>query len=107
MTDSSSGLHFGGEFEWDPKKERHNVEQHGVSFGEAKELFTSRVDFLELYDSAHSEQEERFIAIGPIRRGLVLVVYTERSEDIVRIINARWATKKERFLYQEYMEKQS
>jgi uncharacterized DUF497 family protein len=93
-------------FEWDPKKESRNIEKHGVSFREAKELFTSRLDFLELYDGAHLE-EERFVAIGPIRRGLVLVVYTERSEDTVRIISARWATKKERALYLEYMEAQS
>ena len=94
-------------FEWNPKKERRNIEEHGISFREAEELFTSRVDFLELYDGAHAEQEERFIAIGPIRRGLILVVYTERSEDTVRIISARSASKKERVLYLEYMEKQS
>jgi uncharacterized DUF497 family protein len=94
-------------FEWDPKKERLNVAKHGVSFREAKELFTSKVDFLELYDSEHSELEERFIAIGPVRRGLVVVVYTERSEDTVRIISARWAIEKERTLYLEYMEKRS
>ena len=94
-------------FEWDPKKERLNVARHGVSFREAKELFTSKVDFLELYDGDHSELEERFIAIGPVRRGLVLVVYTERSEDTVRIISARWAIEKERALYLEHMEKRS
>jgi len=90
-------------FEWDPQKERRNVEKHGVSFREAREIFTSGTDFLEIYDSAHSEQEERFIAIGPIRRGLVLVVYTERSEDTLRIVSARWASKSERALYLEYM----
>jgi uncharacterized protein len=94
-------------FEWDRRKEQRNVAKHGVSFREAKELFTSGVDFLELYDGAHSELEERFVAIGPIHRGLVLVVYTERSEDTVRIISARWATKKERALYLEYMKEQS
>jgi hypothetical protein len=94
-------------FEWDPKKERRNVEKHGITFRQAKELFASGVDFLELYDGAHSELEESFIAIGPIRRGLILVVYTERSEDTVRIVSARWASKKERTLYLEYMEKQS
>jgi len=56
-------------FEWDRKKEQINVAKHGVSFREAKELFTSKGDFLELYDGEHSELEERFIAIGPIRRG--------------------------------------
>jgi uncharacterized DUF497 family protein len=91
-------------FEWDPQKERQNVAKHGVSFKEAKSLFTSKVDFLEIYDAEHSDAEERFIAIGPIRRGLVLVVFTERSEDTIRIISARWASKSERALYVEYME---
>jgi uncharacterized DUF497 family protein len=75
------------------------AEKEGVSPRKAKELFTSGVDFLELYDGAHSELEERFVAIGPIHRGLVLVVHMERSEDTVRIIRARWAAKKERALY--------
>jgi uncharacterized DUF497 family protein len=93
-------------FEWDPQKERQNVAKHGVTFKEAKSLFTSKVDFLEIYDAEHSNaEEERFIAIGPIRRGLVLVVYTERSEDTLRIISARWASKSERTLYAEYMER--
>lgn len=94
-------------FEWDPKKHRRNVAKHGVTFKEAKELFTSEVEFLDIYDGAHSELEERFIAIGPVRRGLILVVYTERSEDTVRILSARWASKQERALYLEYMEKQT
>ncbi|MBK6580364.1 MAG: BrnT family toxin [Sandaracinaceae bacterium] len=91
-------------FEWDPKKDRQNVTKHGVSFKEAEELFTSDADFLEIYDAEHSHTEERFIAIGPVRRGLVLVVYTERSDDIIRIISARWASSSERTLYVEHME---
>lgn len=67
-------------FEWDPQKERQNV----ATFKEAKSLFTSKVDFLEIYDLEHSDVEERFIAIGPIRRGLVLIVFTERTEDMER-----------------------
>jgi uncharacterized DUF497 family protein len=70
----------------------------------SQSLFTSKVDFLEIYDAEHSDVEERFIAIGPIRRGLVLVVCTERSEDTIRIISARWASKTERALYVEYIE---
>jgi uncharacterized DUF497 family protein len=94
-------------FEWDPRKARRNVEKHGVTFNEAKELFNSEVDFLEIYDGSHSDLEERFIAIGPIRRGLVLVIYTERIEDVVRIIGARLASKRERVLYLEYREKKA
>jgi uncharacterized protein len=92
-------------FEWDPHKERQNVAKHGVTFKEAKAPFTTKVDFLEIYDAEHSDAEERFIAIGPIRRGLVLVVFTERSEDTIRIVSARWASKTERALYVEHTEK--
>ncbi len=92
-------------FEWDAQKERQNIAKHGVNFKEAKTLFTSRIDFLEIYDAEHSDVEERLIAVGPIRRGLVLVVFTERSEDTIRIISARWASKTERALYVEHMEK--
>jgi uncharacterized DUF497 family protein len=62
------------------------------------------VDYLELFDEHHSEDEDRFIAIGPIKRGLVLVAWTERDEDVVRIISARWATKGETGLYRSYLE---
>ena len=48
---------------WDRKKERLNIAKHRVGFREAEELFTSGVDFLEIFDGAHSELEERFIAI--------------------------------------------
>jgi uncharacterized protein len=93
-------------FEWDPTKDERNLRKHGVGFKEATALFSSGVDYLELFDRDHSESEERFIAIGAIRRGVVLVVWTERVEDTVRIVSARWATPMERQLYREYMEAQ-
>ncbi len=83
-------------FTWDEAKNLLNQEKHGVSFEEASALFTSGVDYLELFDDAHSSDEDRFIAIGPIGRGVVLVVWTEQNEDGVRIIGARMATKRER-----------
>ena len=62
-------------------------------------------DYLEIFDAEHSEAEERFIAIGPIGRGLIVVVWTEAVEDELRIISTRMATKIERQLYRSYMEK--
>ena len=90
---------------WGRAKNLANQKKHGVSFDEARELFVSGVDYLELPDDAHSEDEDRFIAIGPIQRGLVLVVWTERDEDVVRIISARWATKFEQKLFRSYRSK--
>lgn len=88
--------------EWDEAKDRANQQKHGLGFGEASELFLSGTDYLEIFDEAHSLAEDRFIAVGPIRRGLVLVVWAERDEEIIRIISARWATNAERTLYREY-----
>jgi uncharacterized DUF497 family protein len=45
-----------------------------------------------IYDEEHSDDEERFLAVGPIAKGVVTVVYTEPREDVVRIISARMAT---------------
>ena len=77
-----------------------------ISFEEASELFNDDVDCLEIFDELHSETEDRFISIGPIRRGLVMVVWTERLDDAVRIISARWTTKREAERYRVYQERQ-
>ena len=84
---------------WDEAKNRTNRKKHGVSFEEASALFTGGSEYLEIFDHAHSDDEDRFIAIGPIGRGLVLVVHTECDEETVRLISARWATKRESELY--------
>ena len=90
---------------WDHNKNLSNQRKHGISFEEASELFTSGVDYLELPDDAHSQLEERLIAVGPIPRGLVLVVWTERDEDVIRIISARSASKSEQRLFRSYWSK--
>jgi uncharacterized DUF497 family protein len=90
-------------FEWDAAMEKSNRDRHGVSFDEATELFTRGVDYLEVYDEEHSGDEDRFIAIGPVQRSLVVVVYTERLEDTIRIISARRATVSEARIFKRHM----
>ena len=87
---------------WDHKKDKANQKKHGLSFDEAKELFTSD-DYLEIHDEEHSVDEDRFFAIGAICTGIVVVVFTEREEDVIRILSARKATKKESRLLTEYL----
>jgi hypothetical protein len=65
----SHWLHCLGEGHLDHAKNLANQKKHGVSFEEARELFTSEVDCLEIFDTAHSEVEDRFTPVGPIRRG--------------------------------------
>ena len=86
-------------YEWDDGKDLANQRKHGLSFREAMQLFESNDSYLEIFDAEHSVVEDRFIAIGPIERGLIIVVFTERENDIIRIIGARLATKAEQTLY--------
>jgi uncharacterized DUF497 family protein len=88
---------------WDPAKNLANQKKHGISFQEAARLLTSRSDYLVIYDEAHSGDEDRFIAIGPIRRGTVVVVWTEEVEEDVRILSARWATVREQKLLRSHL----
>lgn len=66
-------------------------------------MFSSGAEYLELFDDLPDDDEERFIAIGPVRRGVVLVVWTEIAEETTRIISARWATKRERTAYETFV----
>ena len=91
-------------FQWDPDKEARNREKHGVGFDEVMELLTGDADCLEIFDEAHSTLEERLISIGPIQLGIVLVVWTEPGDEVIRIISARLATPRERELFHRHME---
>ena len=90
---------------WDAAKNRANQKKHGVSFQEARALLLSGTDYLEIFDEDHSDVEDRFLAIGPIARGILVVAWTERDENTVRIISARLATKREQTLYRIYKER--
>ena len=91
--------------EWDENKNLQNQSKHGIGFEEAQHLFLSGAEYLEVFDWEHSEQEDRFIAIGPLSRGVVVVVWTQRDEDTVRFISARPATPRETRLYEAYLER--
>ncbi|MEO8179424.1 MAG: BrnT family toxin [Deltaproteobacteria bacterium] len=84
-------------------KAAKNAANHGVTFDEAKEVFSPDGDPLEEYDLEHSDVERRFRTVGPIRRGIVLVVWTERHADTIRIISARFATPSEGARYRKYI----
>ena len=87
---------------WDSRKNAANRRKHGISFEEVSALFESD-EHLVLFDEEHSEEEERFISIGLVQRGVVVVVWTERSALEVRIISARLATAGERTLFEQHM----
>ena len=109
-------------FEYNPEKNRKNIEKHGVSFKSAARVFFD-YDRIELYDEGHSETEDRYDTIGDTSAGnlttigtlqdtpqidnILFVVYTERivsdeprkPEEVIRLISARMATSFERGVY--------
>jgi len=88
-------------FEWDGEKAASNVTKHGVTFDEASTVFADPLAVI-FDDAEHSLDEIREIIIGhSILERLLLVSFTERREDILRIISARKATKRERKDYEQ------
>ena len=87
-------------FEWDDKKNKLNQKIHGIAFEDAKFVFNDPFKVI-LPDLYHSEKEECWLAIGIVSR-VLFVVFTERGEDIIRIISARVATKAEERLYNDH-----
>lgn len=87
-------------FEWDDQKAIANLAKHGVSFGEATEVFYDP-NAVEDYAAQHSLNESRFVIIGLSSRRLLYVVYAERTADTIRIISARKAAKLEHTFYEQ------
>lgn len=90
------------QFSWDEAKNRANQRKHGISFDEARAVFDA-ADYLEVFDEAHSDEEDRFIAIGFTPRGVVVVVWAQSDDDWGRIISARMATTHEERLFESYV----
>ena len=83
------------EFIWDEAKNRKNFAKHGVWFEEACTAFADR-SALEIFDERHSHDEDRFVILGiSSTPRLLVVVYCEKRAELVRLISARKATRKE------------
>jgi hypothetical protein len=87
-------------FEWDPPKAAANLRTHRVSFAEAVTVFED--DFALTRDDPDVAGEERFVTLGLSDRGnLLVVVYAYREPDIIRVISAWKANKRQRVLYEK------
>jgi uncharacterized DUF497 family protein len=93
-------------FDRDEDKNLRNRNKHGVSFETATLVFDDPYA-LTKRDAEHDEaEEERFITIGAIGPGaILLVVHTSfentGGEEVIRIISCRTATSRERKSYEE------
>src|SRR3989344_1485229 len=82
-------------FDWDDAKAESNKKKHGVSFAEAATAF-SDPNAIEFLDAKTSDKEDRWVLVGLSAKGQVLlVVFVEREEKVIRIVSARKAVKDE------------
>lgn len=87
------------EFEWDEGNIDKSYLKHGITPNEAEEIFLDE-ELVVLDDVKHSQDEERFIAIGKTFTSKVLFVVFMMKKEKIRIISARTANKKERRHYE-------
>lgn len=88
------------EFEWDESKRTTNIAKHGLDFLDVWEAFHNLL--LVRKDSRKEYGEDRWQGIGVIEDQIVVVVFTDRSPEKVRIISLRKANKHERQGYERF-----
>ena len=83
------------------EKSQANLAKHGIDFHTASLAFDDPFA-LTMRDELHSDQESRFIMLAAIDAGTILfVAFTVRAQDIIRLISARAATRREKAIYEE------
>jgi uncharacterized DUF497 family protein len=80
-------------FEWDPAKARDNLRRHDVDFADAV-IALEDENALTVEDVDHAERRFKTLGMGP-QLGILLVVHAQRRADVIRIISARRATRKQ------------
>ncbi len=87
-------------FEWDPPKAEANLRAHGVSFAEAVTVMED--DFALTREDPAAVDEPRFVTLGLSNLGnLLVVVYTYRDPDAIRLISAWKANTRQREAYEK------
>jgi uncharacterized DUF497 family protein len=86
-------------FEWDELKNQANIRKRNLDFADATEMFDHPM-LIEL-DRRTAYPEARSIGFGFIQKRLMVVVYTERGQDIIRIISFRKGNKREQSLFEQ------
>lgn len=88
-------------FEWDDTKNDANIRQHAIDFADVSIMFA--YPMLTNLDERVDYGEDRWVSIGMLANGIAVVVWTERAQDVIRIISARKANRYERKRYEAYL----
>ena len=86
-------------FEWDEEKNQENIRKHGMDFNDAWEIFEAPLQTA--LDQRADYREDRWTGIGLLGNRIVVVTFTQRGADAIRIISLRKALKHERNKFEE------
>lgn len=84
-------------YDWDARKRESNLRNHNVDFMDACEAFGP--EMLVRIDTRQDYGEERFVGMAPLEGRLLVIVFTYRSDNVIRIISARKANHREQKIY--------
>ena len=83
-------------FEWDEKKRKENLARHGIDFADLAPLFSGLT--ITVLDDRYDYGEFLFITLG-LLNGIVMTVAHTETDEVIRIISARKATRYEEESY--------
>jgi len=87
-------------FEWDPRKAETNLHIHGIRFAEAATVWDDA--FALTREDPDALGEQRFVKLGLSNQAtLLVIVYAYREPDIIRMLSAWRANKRQREVYEK------
>ncbi len=88
-------------FEWDETKNQQNIRKHHIDFADVQAVFTGPM--IIALDNRQEYGEDRWIGMGFLLDLVIVVVWVEQTEDVIRIISARKANRQERERYEQFL----
>lgn len=82
-----------------------NIEKHDIDFQDAALIFAAPMRFV--LDTRYDYGEDRSIGYGILDNRVVIVVFTEPEEDVVRVISIRRALAHEQKYYERFLKQLS
>jgi uncharacterized protein len=89
------------QFEWDDAKNQENIRKHKIDFADVSPMFDSPM--LIEPDDRSDYGEDRWFGLGFLHNNIAVVIWTERQNDVIRIISVRRANRHEQQQLEDYL----
>jgi uncharacterized protein len=84
------------QYEWDEAKRQSNIQRHGIDFVGIERVFAGKT--VTILDDRFDYSENRYVTVGLLSGRVVVIAHTE-TDEVIRIISVRKATKNEETSY--------